>query len=228
VVLLHACAHNPTGVDPTVEQWKEIAKVCVEGKLVPLLDSAYQGFASGDFDKDAWACRHFAELGIEMFLIQSFAKNMGIYGERTGAFTVICESKEVAAKLKSQLKIIIRTMYSNPPKNGAQIASTILNDPVALTAWKAEVKTMADRIIQMRQELYDGLKANGCPGSWEHVVNQIGMFTYTGLKPAQVEILTNKWHVYLTKDGRISMAGLSSPKCKYLADAMKDAVVSAP
>ena len=87
---------------------------------------------------------------------------------------------------------------------------------------------MADRIIQMRQELYDGLKANGCPGSWEHVVNQIGMFTYTGLKPAQVEILTNKWHVYLTKDGRISMAGLSSPKCKYLADAMKDAVVSAP
>uniref|UniRef100_A0A7S4G3Y9 aspartate transaminase n=1 Tax=Eutreptiella gymnastica TaxID=73025 RepID=A0A7S4G3Y9_9EUGL len=226
VVLLHACAHNPTGVDPTEEQWKAIADVIKEKGLFPMMDSAYQGFASGDFDKDAWACRYFASLGVEMMLIQSFAKNMGLYGERTGTFTTICVDKDSADRLKSQIKILIRTMYSSPPAHGARIAALILNDPARLTAWKAEVKIMADRIINMRKELHAALLANGCPGTWDHVINQIGMFTFTGLKPGQVEHLTSKHHIYLTKDGRISMAGLNGPKVKYLADAMKDAITS--
>jgi len=163
-----------------------------------------------------------------MILIQSFAKNMGLYGERCGAFTVICADADTATRLKSQLKIVIRTTYSSPPGYGARICSTILNDPARLTAWKAEVKVMADRIIQMRKDLYAALKDNGCPGSWEHVMNQIGMFTFTGMKPKQVGILTDKFHVFLTKDGRISMAGLSTPKCKYLADAMKAAIAESP
>eukprot|EP00667_Euglena_gracilis_P017712 EG_transcript_18732 len=165
VVLLHACAHNPTGVDPTEEQWKEIFSIVKEKELFPFLDSAYQGFASGDFDKDAMACRLFAESGLEMMLSQSFAKNMGLYGERCGTFSVVCKDKDSATRLKSQLKIVIRTMYSSPPGHGAYIASIILSDPAKLTAWKAEVKLMADRIIRMRQELYNALKANGCPGS---------------------------------------------------------------
>ena len=227
VVLLHACAHNPTGVDPTEEQWKEIARIMKERGLVPLIDSAYQGFASGDFDKDAWACRYFAELGIELYLVQSFAKNMGLYGERTGLMTVICKDEDNAARLRSQIKPFIRTMYSSPPAHGARIAEQILNDPAQVTAWKAEVKIMADRIIKMRELLFQALKDNGCPGNWDHVVNQIGMFTFTGLNPEQVAILTEKHHIFLTKDGRISMAGLSESKCKYLADAMKDAIESA-
>lgn len=226
VVLLHACAHNPTGVDPTEEQWKQIAEVVMERGLFPMLDSAYQGFASGDFDKDAWACRHFAGLGIEMMLIQSFAKNMGLYGERAGVFTVICKDAETAGRLKSQVKIIIRTMYSSPPGHGAYIASIILGDPEKLAAWKAEVKVMAERIIRMRRELYEALLANGCPGTWEHVINQIGMFTFTGLKPKQVDLLTSKHHIYLTKDGRISMAGLNSARVPYLANAMKDVILA--
>jgi len=159
-------------------------------------------------------------------LIQSFAKNMGLYGERTGTFTTICADKDNADRLKSQIKILIRTMYSSPPAHGARIAALILNDPARLTAWKAEVKIMADRIISMRKELHAALLANGCPGTWDHVINQIGMFTFTGLKPKQVEHLTSKHHIYLTKDGRISMAGLSGPRVKYLADAMKDAITN--
>lgn len=232
VVLLHACAHNPTGVDPTQDQWKEIANIMKAGKLVPMLDSAYQGFASGDFDKDAWPCRLFASEGFEMMLCQSFAKNMGLYGERTGAFTIICETKDIAVKMMSQIKPFIRTMYSSPPGHGAKIANIILNDPVTLAAWKAEVKSMADRIIQMRVELLAALTSIACPppkgvANWTHVTSQIGMFTFTGLTEPQCKVLTEKYFIFLTMDGRVSMAGLNSEKCKYLAEAMKDAIESA-
>lgn len=228
VVLLHACAHNPTGVDPTQEQWKTILSICQEKKLFPLMDSAYQGFASGDFDKDAWPCRLFAESGLEMMLCQSFAKNMGLYGERTGAFSIVVAKPEMTKKMLSQVKIFIRTMYSSPPGHGANIASIILNDPVQLAAWKAEVKIMADRIILMRTKLSEALKANSTPGNWDHVLNQIGMFTFTGLTKDQVKYMTETHFIFLTPDGRISMAGLNEEKCKYLANAMKDAIEKCP
>lgn len=224
VLLLHACAHNPTGVDPTPEQWKGILEVTQSKKLLPFFDSAYQGFASGDLDRDGASLRMFADTGMEMLLAQSFAKNMGLYGERVGALSVVVGDAAAAKKVESQLKITARQMYSNPPRHGASIATRILGDPALMDQWKQELKGMADRIHTMRQGLYDALQEVGAPGDWTHILKQIGMFSFTGLTRPQVENMTNKWHVYMTFDGRISMAGLSSGKCKYLAEAIKDSV----
>uniref|UniRef100_A0A2K5ITR8 Aspartate aminotransferase n=1 Tax=Colobus angolensis palliatus TaxID=336983 RepID=A0A2K5ITR8_COLAP len=160
-VLLRACAHNPTGVDPRPERWKEIATV------------------------DAWAVRHFIEQGINVCLCQSYAKNMGLYGERVGAFTMVCKDADEAKRVESQLKILIHPMYSNPPLNGAQIAAK-----------------------------------EGSTHNWQHITDQIGMFCFTGLKPEQVELLTKEFSIYMTKDGRISVAGFTSSNVGYLAHAI--------
>ncbi|XP_069354010.1 aspartate aminotransferase, mitochondrial isoform X2 [Eulemur rufifrons] len=220
VVLLHACAHNPTGVDPRPEQWKEIAAVVKKKNLFAFFDMAYQGFASGDGDKDAWAVRHFIEQGINVCLCQSYAKNMGLYGERVGAFTMICKDADEAKRVESQLKILIRPMYSNPPLNGARIASTILTTPDLRKQWLQEVKGMADRIIGMRTQLVSNLKKEGSSHNWQHITDQIGMFCFTGLKPEQVERLTKEFSIYMTKDGRISVAGVTSSNVGYLAHAI--------
>lgn len=157
-----------------------------------------------------------------MLVAQSFAKNMGLYGERAGHMTAVCSSEEEAQRVLSQLKIIVRPMYSNPPVHGARIAGTILNDPQLYSEWLLEVKGMADRIITMRQLLVDNLKKEGSTHNWSHIIDQIGMFCFTGLKPDQVERLTKDYSVYLTKDGRISVAGVSSSNVEYLAKAMHD------
>eukprot|EP00002_Diphylleia_rotans_P001573 TRINITY_DN1086_c0_g1_i1.p1 TRINITY_DN1086_c0_g1~~TRINITY_DN1086_c0_g1_i1.p1 ORF type:complete len:408 (+),score=108.20 TRINITY_DN1086_c0_g1_i1:71-1294(+) len=226
VIVLHACAHNPTGVDPTPEQWEKIADVLAAKGHTPFIDCAYQGFASGDTEKDAVAIRIFERRGFQLFLAQSFAKNMGLYGERIGALNVICGSKDEANAVRSQFKAIIRPMYSSPQLHGARIVVTILNDPELNAEWRAEVKGMADRINLMRQELFNALKTNGTPGDWSHVLTQIGMFSFTGLKPEQVDVMISKHHVYMTRDGRISMAGLSTKNVGYLADAIKDVVLN--
>jgi len=220
IVLFHACAHNPTGVDPNMEQWKEMSEICLRRGLLPFFDMAYQGFASGDIDKDAAAVRHFVADGHNILLSQSFAKNMGLYGERVGAFTVVCADSEEAARVESQIKIIIRPMYSNPPCNGARIASTILGNPDLRSQWLCEVKGMADRIISMRTQLKDNLAKEGSIKDWSHITDQIGMFCYTGLKPDQVAKITSEHSVYLTKDGRISVAGVSSSNVGHLAHAI--------
>jgi aspartate aminotransferase len=220
IVLLHACAHNPTGVDPKPEQWKEMSKVIKSRNLFPFFDMAYQGFASGNIDKDATALRMFVEDGHNVALAQSFAKNMGLYGERVGAFTMCCSSKEEAARVLSQIKILIRPMYSNPPVNGAKIANLILSDANLRSQWLQDVKGMADRIIGMRTKLRDGLKKEGSSRNWQHITDQIGMFCFTGMTPDQVEKLTKEFSVYLTKDGRISVAGVTSGNVEYLAHAM--------
>ena len=222
VILLHACAHNPTGVDPRPEQWKEISKVVKSKNLFPFFDMAYQGFASGDINKDATALRMFIEDGHQVALAQSFAKNMGLYGERVGAFSLTCSSKEEAAKVMSQVKIIIRPTYSNPPLAGARIASLILNEPALRKTWLADVKGMADRIIQMRTLLRDGLAKAGSTKNWQHITDQIGMFCFTGMTPDQVARLTKEFSIYLTKDGRISVAGINSGNVEYLANAMHE------
>jgi len=178
---------------------------------------AYQGFASGDIDKDAWAVRHFIEQGHNVVLSQSFAKNMGLYGERVGGFSVVCKDAEEAKRVESQLKILIRPIYSNPPMNGARIAATILNTPELRTLWLKEVHDMANRIIKMREMLVAGLKKEGSSHNWQHVIDQIGMFCFTGLKPDQVERLSKEFSVYMTKDGRISVAGVTSGNVGYLA-----------
>ncbi|KAI9898196.1 hypothetical protein N3K66_006556 [Trichothecium roseum] len=220
VFLFHACAHNPTGVDPTPEQWKEISKVCTDMGHMPFFDMAYQGFASGDADRDAFPIRQFIQDGHKFLLSQSFAKNMGLYGERAGVFSVVGEDAEEAGRLESQLKIIIRPMYSNPPIHGARIASEILNNPALYKQWKGEVKEMADRIISMRSALRDNLQKLGSKHDWSHITNQIGMFAYTGLKPEEMDKLSKEHSVYATKDGRISVAGITSENVGRLAEAI--------
>ncbi|RMD44549.1 hypothetical protein DV735_g572, partial [Chaetothyriales sp. CBS 134920] len=220
IVLLHACAHNPTGVDPTQEQWQQISKVVKEKEHFSFFDMAYQGFASGNADKDAYALRYFVEQGHDLVLAQSFAKNMGLYGERVGAFSVVTDSAEEKRRVDSQIKILVRPLYSNPPIHGARIASEILNDPALQEQWLGEVKGMADRIIKMRALLKENLQQLGSKQNWDHITNQIGMFAYTGLSPEQMDALAKEHSVYATKDGRISVAGITSGNVKRLAESI--------
>ncbi|PWA71904.1 Aminotransferase, class I/classII [Artemisia annua] len=226
IVLLHACAHNPTGVDPTLEQWEQIRRLIRSKSLLPFFDSAYQGFASGSLDGDAQSVRMFVGDGGECFIAQSYAKNMGLYGERVGALSIVCRTADVASRVESQLKLVIRPMYSSPPIHGASIVSAILKDRNLYNEWTLELKAMADRIITMRKQLFDALCARGTPGDWSHIIKQIGMFTFTGLSTKQVMFMTKEYHIYLTSDGRISMAGLSSGTVPHLADAIHAAVTT--
>ncbi|CAA0838368.1 Aspartate aminotransferase 3- chloroplastic [Striga hermonthica] len=224
VVLLHACAHNPTGVDPTPQQWEQIRQLIRSKALLPFFDSAYQGFASGSLDADAQSVRMFVNDGGECLIAQSYAKNLGLYGERVGALSIVCRTADVASRVESQLKLVIRPMYSNPPIHGASIVATILKDRAMFEEWTIELKAMADRIISMRQQLFDALRERGTPGDWSHIIKQIGMFTFTGLNSEQVAFMTREYHIYMTSDGRISMAGLSSRTVPHLADAIHAAV----
>ncbi|KQK09840.1 aspartate aminotransferase, cytoplasmic [Brachypodium distachyon] len=224
IVLLHACAHNPTGVDPTLDQWEQIRQLMRSKALLPFFDSAYQGFASGDLDKDAQSVRMFVADGGELLMAQSYAKNMGLYGERVGALSIVCGSADVAVKVESQLKLVIRPMYSNPPLHGATIVATILNNRDMFEEWTIELKGMANRIISMRQQLFNALNIRGTPGDWSHIIKQIGMFTFTGLNSDQVAFMRQEYHIYMTSDGRISMAGLSSRTVDHLANAIDAAV----
>mmetsp|Transcript_76683 Transcript_76683/g.248629 ORF Transcript_76683/g.248629 Transcript_76683/m.248629 type:complete len:410 (+) Transcript_76683:62-1291(+) len=228
MVLLHACAHNPTGVDPTEEQWKAIAAVMQEKKLSPLMDSAYQGYASGSLDTDAFATRLFANMGFEMFMCQSFAKNLGLYGERIGMLHVVCNSADEAKVVLSQLKMVVRPMYSSPPIHGALLVKKILGDPAKLAAWKKELSGMADRILEVRSLLRTGLEAKGTPGTWNHITDQIGMFSFTGLTPMQCERLISEHHIYLLKSGRISLAGLNKANIPYMIDCVDEVVRACP
>eukprot|EP00899_Mesostigma_viride_P018900 jgi/Mesvir1/27010/Mv20717-RA.1 len=226
VLLLHACAHNPTGVDPTEEQWAAIADLCERKKFFAFFDSAYQGFASGSLDRDAFSVRLFVSRGLEVMVAQSYAKNMGLYGERVGALNVVCADADVAKRVESQLKMVIRPMYSNPPKHGAAIAARILTDKSLFAEWQVELKGMSERIIAMRQALVDALKKRGTPGNWDHVVKQIGMFTFTGLNKNQVQYMRDNYHIYMTADGRISVAGINSSNVDHLANAINAAVLN--
>jgi len=221
-VLLHTCAHNPTGVDPSLQQWQTIAEVCKERGLYPFFDTAYQGFVTGDLDKDGQGLRYFLNQGFEMVIAQSFAKIMGLYGERTGALHFVCNDKATAARVLSQVKVIIRTNYSSPPKHGARIASMILNKPQMRQQWLNELVVVTDRITRMRKLLRERLEAVGARGTWNHVTDQIGMFSFTGLTVAQSEQMVKKHHIYMTKNGRISVAGLTAKNADYVARAIKD------
>jgi len=222
IILLHACAHNPTGVDLTPEEWKKLSQLFKEKGHFPFFDAAYQGFASGDPVKDVIAIRTFLDDGHQLLVCQSFAKNFGLYGERVGALHVVAGTEEEAQRILSQVLIVIRPMYSNPPIYGARVISEILSDAELHKEWSAEVKLMADRIISMRQKLVQGLKDAGSKRDWSHITEQIGMFCFTGLTKDEVQTLKDKWHIYMTADGRISMAGVSSDKVTYLANAIHD------
>jgi len=222
--LLHACAHNPTGVDPTPAQWIKIAEVMKSKDHFPFFDCAYQGFASGDLDKDAYAVRLFVDMGFELICSQSFAKNLGLYGQRCGCCTLVTNKKEYSARCQTQLAKISRAIVSNCPKFGAEIANLVLNTPELTNEWHENLKTMSSRIIQMRKELHKHLVELKTPGSWDHIVDQIGMFSYTGLNVKQCRALMSEYHIYLTENGRISMAGLNSKNVRRFAEAI-DSVV---
>lgn len=228
IILLHACAHNPTGVDPTQEQWKTIAEVMRARNHFPFFDTAYQGFASGDLHRDAWAIRYFAAQGFEMVVAQSYAKNFGLYGERAGCFHFItspgADAADTVVRVDSQLKILQRSEISNPPAYGARIVSLVLNDAALFAEWEENLRTMSGRIIEMRKALRSKLEAMGTPGTWNHITDQIGMFSFTGLSEKQVLAIREQAHVYMTKNGRISMAGLNTKNVDYFAQAVDKVV----
>lgn len=227
-VLLHLCAHNPTGVDPSSEQWDAILDVCQKRNLYIMFDSAYQGFASGDLVKDGLGLNKLLARGMECMVFQSFSKNMGLYGERTGCCHVFCPSADIAAAVKSQLCLIVRPMYSNPPGHGAFLVAKILGDPALRSEWHAEVKGMADTIQVRRDLLYKELKRLKTPGNWDHVINQIGMFSFTGLSPEQVAVMISKHHIYMLNNGRISCAGLTTKNIAHVAASIHDVVTNYP
>ncbi|GAQ79617.1 chloroplastic aspartate aminotransferase [Klebsormidium nitens] len=223
VIVLHGCAHNPTGIDPTPEQWSKIADLIEKKNHLPFFDVAYQGFASGSLDEDAASVRLFVERGFELLVAQSYSKNLGLYAERIGALNAVLPTADLATKVKSQLKRLARALYSNPPVHGARIVAYVVGNNDIFDEWKQEMAGMAGRIQAVRATLVEELKKRDTKGrDWSFITSQIGMFSFTGLKPAQVENMTKKWHVYMTKDGRISLAGLNKARAGYLADAMID------
>lgn len=220
ILLLHACAHNPTGCDPTDEQWTKLLEVIKAKRHLIFFDSAYQGFASGDAEADARALRRVVDAGFPVLLAQSFAKNFGLYGERCGTLSIVCKDAEQKNILMSQLRCIIRPMYSSPPKHGSSIVRTVLSDPQLREQYYSECSAMAERIQSMRSRLVDTLKEVGSTHDWSHISEQIGMFAYTGMSTEMCDELTNEYAIYLTRDGRISIAGLNDNNLEYVAKAV--------
>ncbi|OZI22854.1 aromatic amino acid aminotransferase [Bordetella genomosp. 7] len=219
IVVLHACCHNPTGVDPTPEQWQQIAQVVKARNLVPFLDIAYQGFGAG-LQEDAAVVRLFASLGLTMLISSSFSKSFSLYGERVGALTVVAGNKDEATRVLSQLKRVIRTNYSNPPTHGGTVVSTVLNTPELYALWEEELAGMRDRIRLMRKELVEKIAAAGATQDFSFVLQQRGMFSYSGLTSAQVDVLREQHGIYAVSSGRICVAALNSRNIDTVANAI--------
>lgn len=220
VVVLHGCCHNPTGVDPSPDQWQQILKTMKKKNHFTFFDCAYLGFGSGDPDVDAGPLRHFVEEGVEMFIAMSFAKNFGLYNERAGCLAVVTNDPSVNSQMQGQFELIVRAMYSNPPNHGARVVATILTDASLMAEWRSHVAAIAHRVLFMRKMLHEKLLQLGTPGNWDHIINQKGMFTYTGLNAKQVSILEEKFHIYLMSSGRVNMAGLTTKTLDYVAEAI--------
>ncbi|HEY9293428.1 MAG TPA: amino acid aminotransferase [Microlunatus sp.] len=207
VVVLHACCHNPTGYDLTADEWQRVVAVVAERGLVPLLDMAYQGFAES-LTEDGAAVRRFVDAGLVTLVTTSFSKTFSLYGERVGALSVVCSDADEAARVLSQLKIIVRTTYSNPPTHGAAIVASVLTDDNLRAQWESELAGMRDRIKQMRTALVEGLAAAGVTGQ-DHITRQNGMFSYSGLSREQMTSLRNDHGVYGLDSGRLCVAAIN-------------------
>jgi aromatic-amino-acid transaminase len=220
VVLLHGCCHNPTGIDPTEAEWQILADLVAEKQLIPLFDFAYQGFAKGVED-DAKGLRIFAQKCDELLVASSFSKNFGLYNERVGAFTLVAKDNDVATTAFSQVKAIIRSIYSNPPAHGAAVVTHILNDDALRAEWEQEVAEMRDRIQEMRTLFVETLKQEGVEADFSFIERQNGMFSFSGLSKEQVERLKTEFGIYIVGSGRISVAGMTKsnmgPLCKGIA-----------
>ena len=215
VVVLHACCHNPTGYDITATQWDEVIAVVKAKNLTPFLDMAYQGFGYG-LSEDGAVIGKFVAAALSFFVSTSFSKSFSLYGERVGALSVVCTSKEEAARVLSQLKIVIRTNYSNPPIHGGTVVAMVLNTPELRAQWEKELAEMRVRIKAMRQKLVDGLKAAGVKEDMSFITQQIGMFSYSGLSKDQMVRLRGEFGVYGTDTGRMCVAALNSKNMDYV------------
>ncbi|WP_421847160.1 amino acid aminotransferase [Marinomonas sp.] len=225
VVLFHGCCHNPTGIDPTPEQWYQLAKLCSKQGFLPLFDFAYQGFGQG-LQEDAQGLRTFLEHVPEMLIASSFSKNFGLYNERVGALTILCETAEQAEAAFTQIKRCIRTNYSNPPSHGSAVVAEILNDPELFALWENEVKAMRTRIHEMRSLFVNTLRIKGVNQDFSFISQQQGMFSFSGLTPDQVAQLRKEYGIYIVGSGRISVAGMThdnmGPLCEAIAAILKD------
>ena len=215
VVVLHACCHNPTGYDITPAQWEQVVAAVKANNLVAFLDMAYQGFAHG-ITEDGTVIGQFVAAGLDFFVSTSFSKSFSLYGERVGALSVLCVSREEAARVLSQLKTVIRTNYSNPPTHGGAIVAAVLGNPELRSLWETELGEMRARIKAMRQKLVDGLKASGVKQDMSFITSQIGMFSYSGLSKDQMVRLRNEFGVYGTDTGRMCVAALNSKNIDYV------------
>jgi aromatic-amino-acid transaminase len=209
IVVLHACCHNPTGYDITPAQWDQVVAAVKARGLVPFLDMAYQGFGEG-IQEDGAVIQKFVAAGLDFFVSTSFSKSFSLYGERVGGLSVACQSKEEAARVLSQLKVVIRTNYSNPPTHGAQVVATVLTTPALRAMWEEELAGMRLRIKQMRVALQDKLKAAGVKQDMSFITEQKGMFSYSGLSQAQMQRLRSEFGIYGVDSGRICVAALNS------------------
>ena len=215
VVVLHACCHNPTGYDITAAQWDEVIAAVKSRNLTPFLDMAYQGFGNG-IAEDGAVIGKFVAAGLDFLVSTSFSKSFSLYGERVGALSVLCENKEEAARILSQLKIMIRTNYSNPPTHGATVVASVLNTPALRAQWEEELTEMRQRIKAMRVKLVQGLKAAGVKQDMGFIASQIGMFSYSGLTKDQMVRLRNEFGVYGVDTGRICVAALNDQNIDYV------------
>nr|WP_029627294.1 MULTISPECIES: amino acid aminotransferase [Vibrio] len=220
IVLLHGCCHNPTGIDPTDKEWETLAKLVADKGLLPLFDFAYQGFAKG-VEEDAQGLRTFAKYNKEILVASSFSKNFGLYNERVGAFTIVAGSTDVAETAFSQIKAIIRSIYSNPPAHGAAVVTYILNNAELRAEWENEVTEMRERIQEMRELFVTTLKAEGVKADFSFIERQNGMFSFSGLNKEQVARLKDELAIYIVGSGRISVAGMTKsnmgPLCRGIA-----------
>lgn len=219
VVLFHGCCHNPTGIDPTEAQWRQLAELSVAKGWLPLFDFAYQGFAKG-LEEDAQGLRIFAAQHQELIVCSSYSKNFGLYNERVGACTVVAASSEVADIAFSQVKAVIRANYSNPPAHGASVVATILSDKALRAIWEQELTDMRQRIHRMRQLFVNTLQEKGAKQDFSFIINQNGMFSFSGLTKEQVLRLRNEFAVYAVNSGRVNVAGMTPDNMASLCEAI--------
>lgn len=218
-ILLHTVCHNPTGVDPSEEQWEQLGQIIRERKLFPVFDFAYQGFGK-DIDADAFPIRSFVESGGELLVCNSFSKNFGLYAERVGGVSAVSSSAEVAAAMLSQIKLTIRTMYSNPPLHGGAIVDTVLNDPELRAMWEQELTEIRERILELRSKFVNAMQARLPNKDFQYINRQRGMFSYSGITGDQVNRLRDEHAIYILGSGRINVAGINSKNLDRLCDAI--------
>lgn len=223
IVLLHACCHNPSGVDLSNDQWQQVVDIAKEKKWIPFLDFAYQGFGAG-VEEDRFSVDLFSKAGIDFYIASSFSKNIGLYNERTGALTIVSPTQKEAQVAMSHLKLTVRVCYSNPPAHGGLVVSTILNDKALTAQWLEELADMRKRIVAMRTALVDGLAQRGVKDDFSYIKEQRGMFSFSGLSDDVVNWLKTNKSIYVVGGGRISVAGLTTKNIDYICDSIAQAL----